>query len=292
MYLIEISNQNGSFSIGTHKRMKMTKIKGIGIPSKSTTHIEFIDVPGVTTTSVKDNSRTITIAGDFYGNRNDVQNIYRVISEECEIRFIVGTERRMIRGRCINPEDIERICNGIYSYVLQFECSFPYFEDFRAGKISIRNRIDQFPNTYENGKWYVTLPAVATERTTNATVVNRGDFPVFPLITISNLSEIVSYSDDGGVICIANDRGGRITLNHNFQIGEIVTVDLGNREIHSILADGSKSDITGQISDDTVLSEFRLLPGENHISVRTENTSTNISCVLEYKNLYNGVVLL
>lgn len=288
MYQIEISNENGSFSIGTHKKMKLTQIKGIGIPTKSVKTMEFINSPGIVTTSVKDKSRTISIAGDFFGNRNDVKNIYRVISKECEIRFVLGTERRMIRGRCLNPEDVERICDGFYSYVLQFECDFPYFEDFFQSKISLRNRIDKLPNT-DDGQ--ILLPAVATERTTNAVVVNRGDVAVYPKLTISNLSEISAFSDLDGVIRITNGRGGTITLEHTFQVGEIVTVDLENREIFSHL-DGEKTEITAKISDDTVLSDFRLLPGDNHISVETENTSTNISCILEYKNLYAGVVLL
>ena len=43
MYLIEISNQNGSFAIGTYKKMGLTEIKGIGAPSKSTKTMEFIN---------------------------------------------------------------------------------------------------------------------------------------------------------------------------------------------------------------------------------------------------------
>ena len=292
MYLIEISNQNGSFAIGTYKKMGLTEIKGIGAPSKSTKTMEFINSPGVKTTSVKDSSRTISIAGDLNGNRNDVRNIYRVISEECEIRFILGTERFMIRGRCINPDDIVRITEGIYTFIFQFVCDFPYFEDFYPSRISIKNRINQFPNTLEDGEWSITLPAVATARTTEATVVNRGDVAVYPVITVSNQSEIVPYSASRGIITLSNSRGGTIVLYHDFQVGEYVVLDLENREIYSVASDGTKTEITAEISDDTVLSDFKLLPGENHISVQTENTSNNISCLLEYKNLYCGVAFL
>ena len=292
MYLIVISNSNGSFTIGSHKKMELTQIKGIGVPPKSTKTIEFTNVPGVTTTSVKDNSRTISIAGDFYGTRKDVENIYRVISDECEIRFIIGTERLMIRGRCINPDDIERICNGFYSFVLQFTCDFPYFEDFYITKVSVKNRINQFPNTKDDEGWFITLPAVATERTTESIIVNRGAMSVYPVITISNMAEIAPYSRARGIIHIVNDRGGDITLYHDFQVGEYVVLDLENREIYSVTAEGTKTEITADISDDTVLSDFKLVPGENHISVQTENTSNNISCFVEYKNLYCGVSLL
>ena len=288
MYKVELKNKYGSVKMGTYNDIQLTDILGIGLPSKSVTSIEFSDGAGIYSTSERDNSRTVTLKGDFYGDREEIKRIYRVIFHECEIRFIFGNDRRKIKGRCINPEDFKKIGGGITSFAIQFECDIPYFEDFYITNIAILKRINYFPNLYEDGQWYIQLSdtSYATKRYSEGDVKNCGDIEIYPVLKIQNTSDAVALTDEQIDICNETS-DAHIKLNYNISAGEIITVNLPEREIISSI----NGDITHYISDDTQLSKFKLLLGNNHISVTSTASTSSLICAVEYNNNYAWAVL-
>ncbi len=284
-YRVEISNKFGKLEMGTNTPVQLTEILGIGLPSKSVTNVQFRGAPGVHQTSIRDNARVITIKGEFYGRREDVKRFFRVLYHECTIKFMFGDDRRQITGKCMNPDDFVNVGGGIKSFVIQFECDFPYFEDFFTTNIAILTRRNHFPNLYENGEWYIQLDAVATTRHSEADITNFGDVEIYPIIKISNAREISLFGNES--IDIYNETTDvHIKLNYTIALDELITIDLPNREIISNI----NGDITNYISDDTELSAFKLALGTNHISVATGTDTTALTCAVEYKNNYVGTV--
>lgn len=286
-YDVIIKNKHGSINIGSLSRVKLTAANGIGLPVKTSTSVTFANSPGAFTTSVTDSYRTITLAGDFYGDRNDVKGIYKILYDECTLQFINGTEHRQIKGRCLNPEDITRVGGGIWKFVFQFKCDDPYFYDFHDNKIGVYRRTDLWPNdTDENGNAVVSLPSIATKRTSETDVINSGDLDIYPTITIENSGGEGAETD---VLTVKNETTGTfVKIQHGLKIGEKVTFNLSDREIVSSV-DG---DITIKITNDTQLNKFLLKPGVNHILVSTDSqNSLELTCYLIYRNKFLSAVI-
>lgn len=287
---IMLKNSNGSFEIGggEHSSAHLIACSGLGIPEKETKTVTFSSQAGVTLQSMRDSTRTITITFDFFGNRRVVENLYKIIYAPVEILFFSGSLRRKISGVCIRATEIDSIIyNEWQSITIQFFCAKPYFEDLEKIIVPVEQKEDHFPNLYENGEWFVNLPAVATTHITEATINNFGAIAVYPIITIYNNAESVSSSDVFGLVIVNASTGAKITLEHNIAMGETIIFDLPRRRITSDI----NNDITNKISDDTVLGDFTLVPGENIISAENKNKADDITAQIEYINKYAAVIL-
>lgn len=281
-YDVIIKNKHGSISAGSLSRVKLTSVVGVGLPQKTSTSVTFANSPGAFTTSVTDSYRTITLAGDFYGDRNDVKGIYKILYDECTLQFINGTEHRQIKGRCLNPEDITKVGGGIWKFVFQFRCDDPYFYDFHDNKIGVFKREDLWPNK-DN---LVSLPSIATKRTKEVDVINCGDLDVYPTIIIENTGAVGNENDRFTIKNITT--GTSVAITHQIQNGETVTFNLADREIVSSVC----GDITTAITNETFLDRFVLGPGVNHISVKTDSESAlMLTCYLVYRNKYLSAVI-
>ena len=280
---IVIQNKNGRIEIGggRHPTARLIEIAGLGLPASEPNTIKYAGQPGYKMLGRVDMERTITMSLDFDGIPFDVMKIYRVLQEECELLFFLGGERRKIKGVCLNPTEVENIIfKRMYKFVLQFVCENPYFEDYTDGVISLSTREDKFPTSFEDGKGYITLPAVATKRTAVITVNNRGDMDAYPTVT-------VVAGEDSEVLIISNLTTGKsITINKEIAAGERIVFDVGNRTIKSDLA-GS---LLNYISDDTIMSEFVLQRGVNDI-LATNGSLNLLTGSVAYKNQYKAVVL-
>lgn len=287
---IILKNENGSFEIGGgwHSVARLQEIAGLGPPAKEDTSIVFEGQPGRTLTHTRDIERTITMSLDFYGDERAVEKLFRIIYKSVTLWFYLGYTRRKITGRCINAPDITKIIYRKWqSIALQFVCDNPYFTDFYETEMAISKNIDQFPNYNENGEWYIQLPAIATLRSSESTIMNKGDIKVYPAITLKNNSQAAALADTYGVILTNLTTGKHITLNYDVVAGELVTIDLINRKITST----TNGDITNCMSDDTVLSEFYLEVGSNHMSINNLNESSDIFAVAQFSNQYISVVI-
>ena len=87
---------------------------------------------------------------------------------------------------------------------------------------------------------------------------------------------------------IKNETSGKsVSVKYNLKANDTVTVDLIKRKIESSIS----GDITNYISDDTVLGDFKLLLGENYITVESKNANDNMYAEIEYTNNYIGAVI-
>lgn len=281
-YNLIIKNKHGCISAGSLSRVKLTSVDGVGLPQKTSTSVTFANSPGAFTTSVVDSYRTITIAGDFYGDRNDVKGIYKILYDECTLQFINGTEHRQIVGRCLNPDDITKVGGGIWKFVFQFRCDDPYFYDFHDNKIGVFKRTDLWPNEGD----LVKLPSIATQRTTEVDIINCGDLEIYPTITVTNTGSNGSENDE---LMIKNTTTHTfVKIQHAFKPGETVTFNLADREVIS----SEDGEITTKITNDTRLDRFLLETGTNHISVSTSsNNALELTCMLIYRNKFLSAVV-
>lgn len=280
-----IKNEYGKLEMGggKHSAARIINIVGLGLPTKEVETITFSGEPGHLTKNVRDMSRTITISFDFYGGQREIERLYKMLYYPVELLFTFGTRQRKITGRCINPEDVEKIIyQRFYKGVIQFVCDNPYFSDFYNTNIAIFNRENQFPNISEDGNWYVKLPAVATVRTTTANIRNNGELAIYPIIHIHSLG-----SDISGIKITNETTGAMIMLEHSLLDNEEITIDLASRKITSNIS----GNIINYISDDTDLSKFFLELGNNKINCENLTGSGNLSVVIEYTNNYAMAVV-
>lgn len=284
---IILTNEYGSFEMGGggHPMARVYDIAGIGLPSKETQSVVFAGQSGRTVTDIRDVERTITIGFDFYGGVHEIEKLYKCIYHPVEIQFFTGSSRRKISGRCVAATDIEKIIYHRWSkLVLQFVCDDPYFRDLYPEKIGIAAITDKLPNVYEDGEWYVSLPAVATERVNSRAVRNYGDTVIYPVIRLYNNKEVAAT----GNITVTNETTGKaITLEYLMSANEEVTVDIPRRTITSDVS----GDITNYISDDTALGDFFLAIGENTLSAASSGETDDIIAELEFYNNYIAVVI-
>ena len=146
--------------------------------------------------------------------------------------------------------------------------------------------VNNFPNAYEDGKWLVSLPAVATERLTRISVENKGVTKIYPKIAVRKTNATVGTSSSYGLKLINHTTGKTLEIDYRLTGTSDITVDLRRRNI----TDGN-TNITPYISDDTVLSDFYLTPGENDIEVVTLDNADLISVDLTFNNNYIGVAI-
>lgn len=286
-----IKNEFGSFELGggCNSSARIQSIVGLGLPTKEPERINFSGQAGQLTKSVRDLSRTITVAFDFNGCQKEIERLYKILYYPVELVFTFGTRRRKISARCINPQEVESIMyQKLYRYAIQFVCDNPYFSDFYNTKIAVFNRENQFPNVSEEGNWYVQLPAVATVRTIAANILNSGEIGVYPIIHIYNSAgQIALMSEFSGIIITNESTGAKIELDYSPADGEEITIDLASRKITSDIS----GNIINCISDDTNLSKFFLELGNNKITCENLTGSGNLSAVVEYTNNYAMAVV-
>ncbi len=279
MIRIKFENALGCISMGGghHETMNITSLSGFGIPPREMTNINFAGQPGTKTIDIKDNQRIITIGGDFQGHPAKIKEMFKVLYKEGTLTCRCGPKNLQIDCFAINNDEfVEQGKSGFYKFVLQFQADNPYFTDTEEKVYPIYKREDMITGRF-------VLPAVFTKRTTSNSVVVDGDMPIYPIINITATSPSGNY----GTFTIKNNTTGSfIVLNHQLKQNEKILVDVPNRKIIS----NTDGNITNQISDKTVLSDFVLEQGENNISVEKTNADDVFYAEITYKNLYISAV--
>ena len=259
---------------GESPSINITQLSGFGLPPKIYETVEFATENGVTTTGKKDGARTITISGDLLGGQNEIIKMLRAFYYEGELFCDFGRIKRKIRCKCINLDDIERRNNcGINGFTVQFQADYPYFTDFYETAHAIVGYRNLVTETF-------TLPCVFTETVREGEIHNSGDLVAYPAITITTASE---PSEDDMTLSLVNETTGAfIKIQHVLQKNEVITIDLNERRITSDISGNLSSEIT----DDTVLSDFYFAVGTNKIKFETTDISQPISAVAMYSKLY------
>ena len=244
--------------------------------------------PGRATVDVRDDTRTITMAFDFYADANEVKKLYGIISQEVEMQFFVRSYRRKIKGRLTSATDASGIIYGRwYRITLQFICDEPYFHDMTDTESGISAIVDKLPNYNESGEWYIKLPTVASERRSRTIVVNSGDIKVYPTIKLVNNKLNADAPDEFGLILTNHTTSASIRFDYNMFPDEEIVIDLAKRKITS----SESGNITNSLSDDSFLYSFYLGEGENDIEFTSLNSNDNIVVTALHNNKYIGMVI-
>lgn len=259
---------------GTHSLINIIEMTGFGIPIKEYETVSFASENGVTNTGEKDLPRTITITGDLLGGQLEIMKALKAFYYKGELYCDFGKIRRKIGCKCINIEDMERHQNsGINTFTVQFQCDYPYFNDWNDTVQSLAEYKNLVTDTFE-------LPCVFTKMLQEGEIYNNGDKYIYPTIKISAFQN--NTIEDAVLSLTNNTTGATIKINHTMKNGEIVTLNLATRQITSNI-DGK---ITTKISDDTILSNFFLDVGENRISFATSDTTQPLTAQIIYNKIY------
>ena len=83
MFRITFTNELGKIEMGggRHPNMNITSVSGFSNPKKEFKTVSFSGQPGMFTTSERELSRTMILAGNFFGTAAELNKIYTVLSK-------------------------------------------------------------------------------------------------------------------------------------------------------------------------------------------------------------------
>lgn len=253
--------------------IKIISLDGLGMPEKSFQVAQYAQQPGQETLSATDNARTITVKCDLNvgtGRQSELSRIMGVFYMPGTLTIDTDIRRRDIACYCNAFELLDRH-PGIQAFSVQFIADNPYFKDATAAVDNVVEITDLLKTTF-------TLPTVFSKIQTEADVLNSGHLNTEPIFEIRNTG--AAFQDKE--INLFNDTTGqKISFTASMDDDSLVEVNVENREI---LQDGE--DITNNITDDTYLSDFWLIPGVNHIRAETTDKSLGIGISCQHTNLY------
>jgi hypothetical protein len=259
---------------GRHSFMNISMMNGFGIPAREYETIHYASQDGQTTTGSYDLPRTITLTGDFYGGQHEIMQVLKAFYYPGELYCDFGIYKRKISCKCINMEDIERNANcGINGFTIQFQADNPYFCDYYDTVVSLASYKNHITDTF-------TLPCVFSEIIAKGSAYVKGDKDCAPTITLTTPYE---PTVEDSIITLENlTTGAKLSFAHVIKANENITVNIAKRRLTSDI-DG---DITNSITDDTDLSKFYLVPGDNEISFYHTETARPLTAIMSYNNLY------
>lgn len=252
-------------------------IDGNELLGKERTVVHFNNKDGFDETTAFFGQRIITVSGDITTqNSHLLKNAFKVFSKPGTLKINTSENSYQIFVNDCTFKTLSK--NAMYkTFCVQMTCDFPHFTDCSDRTEGVYKRLDLITSE-------TTLPATFTERVVGGIVTNSGDITAEPKIIIKCLTSL----PDGGDITIENKTTGKkIVINHKVEDGEIITIDIPNRQILSNIS----GDITNQLSLDTYLCDMYLECGENSIDVSLPNGNRNCEANIKYRNLYAGVLI-
>lgn len=277
---ITYTNKLGTVRMSGHGRKnawRIIEISGIGFPKKTFKYNTFAGIYGQELASVEINSRTITIKGEIPKDSQDAQsmaNVMRILNTDGELRIQTGKKIRKAKARIsdFQPEQRKSIFK---TFTLQLVMDNPFFFGDSPVSVSVYKRVPLLASSF-------TFPMEFSRRVMSAAIVNSGDVPAEPIITIKKIesSKTESYNSIALTLALGTEYTSTVTLNHTIIAGETVVLDIPNRKVTSNIS----GNIIGSISEDTVLSDFVIPPGVGMVSVDTVDTGLSVVC--EFNNQY------
>ena len=275
--VITYKNRHGTIRMsggGRDNSWRIYEISGIGFPKKTFTYNTYAGVNGQELNAVSIPSRTITISGDISESSQktlSMATVMRILNEDGELFIQTGGKIRRARVRTLSFEPDQR--KTMYKkFVLQLESDNPFFFGRAPAQFAIFSRTKLLTAPFM-------LPTAFSRRNLGADVVNRGDVEAEPKLIFSKPLESDIVEGDNVVLTNATT-GTTIHLERTMQPGETITISIPNRTIESSIS----GNILTEISLDTVLSDFVLPPGNNHITCDSSDVTLFVSC--EFEELY------
>ncbi|MCI5970328.1 MAG: phage tail family protein [Oscillospiraceae bacterium] len=274
---LTFENEIGSIFFGENEIFKITALSGIYLPSKTYGTINFAGYDGQLTYQSNSNARIITLGVDILSKniRTHLEKAMRVLNKPGTLILDYGYKVRKIICNQVTFSLSERSATHAV-FAVQFVCDNPYFTDLSPVKYGIHGSVGLITNP-------ITLPCVLSTSDTKRKIINSGDEPVYPVITISVKQKgIAAEIFNSGYKFKNNTTGKELYLQYISQAGEKIVIDIKRRT--------TLSDINGNllsyIHADTVLEDFYLAPGENDIEAIDLGNGDVSRMSMEFENYY------
>ena len=250
---------------------KILGAEGLGYLTQSVKTTAYPFMAGQRTLSRSPGARLVTLSAEAAEGGANYEGTVAAIAHESGRLEIIHGEKRVYADCYVSALNVTRAKGGEYErYVFQFTCDYPYFRDMNAGAVSLFRR-----NKLVKGSFV--LPKVFSERVTGGTVTVKGDREVYPTVCVRGLS----YETEFPLELENTATGARLKLTLPAGEYELITFDLRNGRISC-----GEKDLSKYLDENSFMSDFYLLKGENRIEVRamdlSVNTSASVSCESEY----------
>ena len=282
MLTVKYKNSRGEvvLSGGGSSPMRLTAIEGLGLAEREYQTASFAGYDGQETVSSKYLARSITISGDVTAI-NAAEELRRAIDVLCAEGYLYITDGDMSRRIYCNQvafPDAERILRGkIASFAFQLVCDSPFFEDSEDTSRAIYERVKNITTPF-------TLPMVFGTTVTGASVTVNSRQGAEPILKIYCKKALESAE----TVKIVNSTTGKtVTLTHTPQAGETITVDIKNRTAVS----SKTGNIISKLTDDTFLSDFKLVYGINELKASVGSISSGITVECIFNNNYAEAII-
>ncbi len=257
---------------GGDSDIRITDIKGHGIPCYDRRAITSFDFDGAVETGRRIPQRSIVVGGDAKGNSAKACRLFKILSEPCRMEIITADFAREIEVNSCEAEFNPQ--NGIYTrFALALSCDDPYFYDAEAIRVGLYAKENLITDE-------TVLPAMFSSRTAGATITPTGDCDIEAEFVI--LGQRIEGEEDGEIVIENLTTGKVFRLLYVPEDGELITIDMTKRTI--------TSDINGSlieyISDDSFLSDLVIDKSGAELSVIGFGATGQMQARLVYKNKY------
>jgi len=254
----------------------LTEAEGLAVPTKMISTARYINQPGQRTVYSSENPRTITLSGDINLKKNGsgmFSDACDVLSKDGILRVETEHFTRQINARCI--EFVPGARNGPYrSFVVQFLCDIPFFEDTDFTDTVIYERVSLLSKD-------TVLPAVFSTRIAKGDVFYPGTAFAEPIIYLSIPEGI-------GTISITNSTTeGKVAVEYDGSKFSKLIIDVENRTI----TDENGVSRIDTLSDESFFDGFYLQSGDNRIEVINSDVSVDVEARMKYKIRYQEAVI-
>ena len=283
-FFASFENKHGKIDMGgAGYVIRVTEIDGLEPVEAQTQQLKLIGKPGISTASLHQEPRYITITGRVKGDINETryhtQLMAKVFDNITAGVFSINVYGRLRKIDCIS-ESLSFIIvkENHVNFVVTLRADNPYFYEWSEQVFPLFKIEDNLFDGME-------FPREFSYMYAGGNVLNESDVDLEPLITI----EAGEPGDPPvyGLIITNITTGAMIELRYNPVKDEIITIDIEKRVITS----NFNGIITRYINPyTTVLSDFVLKPGNNEITFENLNDTQPLLANITYKNIYGEAV--
>lgn len=270
--LLKYENESGTLEMSgdASRDIRICRLSGTELLERDRNVIKFLNYDGQTETNSAYPARTITIAGDIFGNpRQKAKNAMKILSRSGTLSIIDGEDVKQIEVNNAKVAFSDKN-SSYWQFTLQFVCDYPHFSAKDFSEVPVCERIDLITDS-------TTLPAVFTRRISSSNINNDGDILCEPVFLIRGGTPAEGA---GSIEIEVNSK--KLVLDYTLSEGELVTVDISQRSITSSI----KGNILSSLAENSYLYDMLLPVGENSVKV-TANDANAAACVsLRYKKNY------
>ncbi len=276
-YILKFVSGLGEFTMGggRHDFFRLSAVHGLGFPEVERQTVIYSGRRGEKTLSTRFLPRVITISGDIV-KKDSLSDVTRILSEKGTLYIITQNGEKKAEVIVTSMEEAEKI-GDITRVVIQLIADDPAFFDTSCERVGIYERVDLVEGSFSP-------PCVFTKRVCGGNVKNSGDLTSEPIIYVTCNK---ASSAESTLIITNENTKAKISLKRKFTVGDVITINTKTAEITDLYGNS----LLSAMSDDTYLSEFVLVRGDNNISVVSTELSSDLQVVCSFQKRYLEAVI-